>query len=363
MSFDTAILLAESEIYNKTLNTKFWFNEEFSKTIREKLLNIAFDFIESSKVDPELITDIQLTGSLANYNYTKYSDLDVHILLDFTLINDDKALVKSALDGKRFIWNLRHDIIIRDHEVELYFQDDNEPHIASGLFSILKNEWLITPVYDPPNVDMSDVDRKAGSIRDHIEKLEHEVSINNDPNDAKQLHEYGVKLKRKISNMRQSGLERDGEFAIENLAFKALRNDESIGTLIDTISKAYSQIYSESVTGDAPDTSTFARFFNAGDINKKGPRQQKWGTGLGRQHQNFVPDMHKADGSLNSKIEQLRERERGKLVLSQADVNYCKDKYNIDTDTELTRDEPKQLGTTGIRLYFDPKLNVFVIEK
>ena len=79
---------------------------------------------------------------MANYNYTKYSDLDVHILLDFADINSDEDLVRAALDGRRFVWNLRHNISIGGHDVELYFQDMEDPHVASGLYSLLNDEWL-----------------------------------------------------------------------------------------------------------------------------------------------------------------------------------------------------------------------------
>ena len=359
MPFSDALMLVESGIYNKDLNHNFWFNKQFNKVIREKLLRIAGDFIRDSKV-VATIDDIQLTGSLANYNYNKYSDLDVHILLDFSKINEDSALVKQALDGKRFIWNLRHSIILRDHEVELYFQDTKEPHIASGLYSILKDEWLTEPKYNPPNVDIRDVNKKASSLVDLIEHLKHEISLNDCPIRAKTLHKFGKRLKSKIGKMRTEGLQREGEFSIENLAFKQLRNNGAIGLLIDLITKSYEQIYSEHTIADKKDDSSFMSFFDP--TEKKGPRQQKWGTGGGRLHQNFLPDMHKTDASLNRKIETLRERP-GKLVLSQADINYCSDKYKVDIDGNLRRDNPKQLGTSGISLYYDPKLNAFVIEK
>ena len=106
---------------------------------------IAQDFYSIFKIDLP-IEDIQLTGSLANYNWTPKSDLDVHVLIDFSKVDPNKDLVERALDGQRFIWNLRHNIIIRGHDVELYIQDVNEPHVASGLFSLQRNEWIKTPI-------------------------------------------------------------------------------------------------------------------------------------------------------------------------------------------------------------------------
>ena len=130
------------------------------------------------------ILDVQLTGSLANFNYTDHSDLDTHVILDFSEINEDKELVKKALDGKRFIWNLNHDIFIRDHEVEIYFQDVNEPHVASGLYSLYNNEWITEPSHNPPKVDDTAVVNKADRIATDIQKIESGMKSGLDPEEA-----------------------------------------------------------------------------------------------------------------------------------------------------------------------------------
>ena len=112
----------ESNYYNDTLHPQFWDEFEFKEDVLKPILKIVDDFVkDDAHISPEMVEDVQLTGSLANYNYSEYSDLDVHILLDFADINKDEEIVKRALDGKRFIWNLRHDIKFNGHEVELYF--------------------------------------------------------------------------------------------------------------------------------------------------------------------------------------------------------------------------------------------------
>ena len=78
-------LLVEKQIsafYNDELNPKFW-TKKVSKDgkkekwvldpiIRKKLLKIAEEFYEkfNDTIGKKPIVDIQLTGSLANYNYT-----------------------------------------------------------------------------------------------------------------------------------------------------------------------------------------------------------------------------------------------------------------------------------------------------
>ena len=72
------------KFYNKTLNKKFWSEDnKFNPDIREKLLSITNDFIDKLDLDGVEIHDVTLTGSNSNYNYNDYSDLDVHVLIDF----------------------------------------------------------------------------------------------------------------------------------------------------------------------------------------------------------------------------------------------------------------------------------------
>ena len=164
------------KIYNKTLNKKFWSDDSFDPEIRQKLLAITSDFINELELDNVKIHDVTLTGSNSNYNYNDFSDLDVHVLIDYKDINEDEDLVKDALDGKRFIWNQRHNINFRGHDVEMYVQDKDEPHTASGLYSIQDDSWLTKPSYDPPSVDLKDVYKKANAFVKDTQILEEKLS-------------------------------------------------------------------------------------------------------------------------------------------------------------------------------------------
>ena len=232
-------LYFESRFYNDELHPRFWDGEgNFDQEVRDKLLTIARDVTEKAGVDPELVDDVQLTGSLANYNYTDFSDLDTHILLDFSKINADEDLVKKALDGKRFVWNLRHDIKIGDHDVEVYFQDTQEPHIASGLFSLKEDKWLVRPDFDEPTVDERDVDNKADRIKGEIDDLENELT-QTDGEGLVELAQAADALRDKVARMRKDSLESSGEFGIGNLAFKELRNSGYMERLIDVSNAIY----------------------------------------------------------------------------------------------------------------------------
>jgi predicted nucleotidyltransferase len=238
-------LFFESQFYNDTLHDAFWdAANNFDQVVREKLLTIAKDVCEGAGVKDQLVDDIQLTGSMANFNYTDFSDLDVHVLLDFAKINHDEDLVKKALDGKRFVWNLRHDINMGGHDVELYFQDTEEPHKASGLYSILNNKWIREPEHNEPEVDERDVSAKADRLKGEIADLE--VALQTTPiEELDDLAEAADALRSKVAKMRKDSLESNGEFGIGNLAFKELRNSDYMERLIDVANAIYDKKFTQ----------------------------------------------------------------------------------------------------------------------
>lgn len=244
--------LLEDFEYHRELCPKVWDSSEdaggqfkLKREIREKLMAIASDFWSSLKLNAKVI-DVQLTGSLANYNWTMASDLDVHIIIDFAEIDEDLELVRMAVDGQRFIWNLRHPVIIRGHDVECYVQHKDAQHRSSGLYSILRDRWLVVPFYNPPVVDQRDVDEKARVIVKEVKEIEKRSrSISGE--EAKEMLEYLDRFKKKIMADRKFGLydTTEGEYSVENLVFKELRKNGTMEKMIDLASELYSKIYSE----------------------------------------------------------------------------------------------------------------------
>ena len=224
---------------NKLLNKDAWdticddpscneFRVELKPEIRKSLLRIAYDFLES--LDPKMtFADITLTGSMANYNYTDQSDLDLHILFDFSSMGENGELIQNLFNAKRRIWNDVHDIKIKDHDVELYAQDSKEPHHSTGVFSVLRNKWLVVPHRANPEIDEEYVLKKSQDI---MGRIDHLIGLE----EKRRALEV---TKDKIMKMRKAGLERKGEFAEENLIFKTLRNTGYIGKLNDIIRNEY----------------------------------------------------------------------------------------------------------------------------
>ena len=224
---------------NDTLQSKLWSNKVLDSTISNKLFEIATEFFVGLHVEAEL-QDVTFTGSLANYNWTKFSDIDLHLLVDFSHVDADNDLVREFFNAKTALWNKTHNIFMKGFEVELYIQDINEKHHSTGVFSIKDNEWLVKPLRIEPKVDTDMVKRKINSFIDMIERVEDKF----DEKDYEKSHAMASNLARKIKKFRQSGLEDKGEYSNENLTFKHLRNKGFIKTLYDTRNKSYDNMMS-----------------------------------------------------------------------------------------------------------------------
>jgi predicted nucleotidyltransferase len=218
------------------LDPSIWIEDLYpKKEVVNKLLNISRDFFSKLNLKNIKIYDIIITGSIAGYNWSKYSDIDLHILIDFKEVDENVDLVKDYFDAKRYVWNKTHDIMINKHEVEIYIQDVSEPHISSGIYSLMKKSWLTKPEKEDFSIDDKNVTLKVNSFVDEIDRLEGLYKKGLFEN----AYDYGNKLKEKIKRFRTCGLEKDGIFSVENLTFKVLRRTEYIGKLMDIITNSY----------------------------------------------------------------------------------------------------------------------------
>lgn len=225
---------------NDTLQPGFWLNNSLDKKISAKLTAVANKFIDGLGLDDVDLGDVTFTGSLANYNWTKYSDIDLHLLVDFSKIDDNTELVREYFNAKTGLWNKMHNILIKNYEVEIYVQDINEEHHSTGVYSIMNDEWIAEPVRIEPKINTDMVKRKIKSFVDMIERVEDQYYDKK----FEDAYESAIKLAGKIKKFRKAGLEDKGEYSNENLAFKYLRNKEFIKTLYDVRNRSYDKMMS-----------------------------------------------------------------------------------------------------------------------
>jgi predicted nucleotidyltransferase len=222
MKLKIADKLTKSFFPHDSLNSSiFDKDQKMTPAVQQAIVLVVEEFLDTIQYDITMddIESVILTGSLANYSYNEWSDVDLHLLVDYSKFDEDKKFVRDYLRSKAVNWNDRHKVTIYGHEIEIYFQDVDEVHHSTGVYDITKDQWFIKPK-KTDNKDSIDENlplafNKANYISIEIDKL---ASKQND----RTIEKIDV-LKDKIKKMRQSGLERDGEYSIENMAFKILR--------------------------------------------------------------------------------------------------------------------------------------------
>lgn len=216
----------------ETLNPKIWDlsgdTPKMKPEIRKRLLEIAYEFYVFLDVDV-FVEDIVMTGSLANFNWSDFSDIDMHLIVDFSQFPEDiKELYEKLFTLKKLIFNENHDITIKNYDVELYVQDSKEEHTSSGVYSILYDDWITKPEKTNPSINKKTLVTKVKSWMDKIDEVLDEVKNGGELEDSKKILDN---FKDKLKNYRKAGLEKSGEFSYENLVFKFLRRNGYIEKL------------------------------------------------------------------------------------------------------------------------------------
>lgn len=212
--------------YNDTLNPKLWDNNTLNHEVRYKLMAIAMHFAKFLNVPKLNLRDITISGSNAAYGYADSSDLDLHLVVDMP---KDRPELAELYDAKKNQYNFTHDITVKGIDVELYVQDVQQTHRSAGIYSVLNDKWLSKPHHTQPTIRDSDVKNKA---RNYAAKINAAMRTN-DLNTAKETM-------ADIRRLRQAGLEANGEYSVENLAFKLLRARGKIDKFRNHINKLQS---------------------------------------------------------------------------------------------------------------------------
>ena len=202
---------------NRRLNPKIWNQGQLDLEVSAKLEEIAEAFVKFIGIELD-VTDYTITGSNANYTWTEHSDLDLHIIVRGSV----SAAERELYNAKKALWAEQHTITVKGLPVECYVQGEQEEHHSTGVFSIAKDQWLVEPKKIKPEVDDSAVERKKDSMI-------HDIETALLSKDLERIR----RVKDRITEMRKAGLARAGEWSVENLVFKILRN---LG-LIDTVTE------------------------------------------------------------------------------------------------------------------------------
>jgi len=228
---------ADSFKVKETLEPSIWPRGELDPDIARRLKEIVDSFINNLDIDVDVV-DIRLTGSLANYNWSNYSDIDLHIVVDFSRFKSPTDIVKGFFDAKRALWNDTHDIKIHGYEVEIYVENFGEAHVSSGVYSITDGKWLAEPVRREEEVDVATARKKSDNIITRANLIDRYM----EEHDHKKALRSIDNLKDKIRRMRAAGLKSPrSEYSPENIAFKILRRDGILKKINKMKQRAYDE--------------------------------------------------------------------------------------------------------------------------
>jgi hypothetical protein len=220
-----------SLMVKKVLNPLIWNECVIDEEIKDQAIEIGYDFFDFCTKDlgkPPVITDILFTGGLANYMWSKFSDFDIHVVTEYSKINDDIELIGNYFRDKSTLYSLEHKYNIAGFEVEVNMNDIVEYRKNAGVYSLLNNKWVQIPDIENIDPDYDSIKTKTASL---MNKIDHTACTLEDLKD----------IKKKISKMRDAALESEGEFSIDNLVFKLLRRSGYIDKLKNNIEKLTSK--------------------------------------------------------------------------------------------------------------------------
>lgn len=235
----------------KHLNPKFWKDGHLDSRVRMKLLDIADDFIKYMGIDWVEPKDIVMTGSLANYNWhEKYSDIDLHIIMDYSEIADNETIVDNYLYSQKELWNKDHDgISIYGFPVECFVENsESNDGVESGVYSLEKDEWIEKPNREHLStykVNKGEIRKKIAWYINKVDELEFLYNEADDEFKKRKVYRKACILWDKIKAERTNGFENsDNEMNPGNIVFKALRRRDCIERITKIKAKLYDSLRS-----------------------------------------------------------------------------------------------------------------------
>ena len=201
--------------FRDKLNPVFWGPSGLKSIVREKLMDFGKAFADYAEIPEQGIVDILMLGGNAGYNYTKYSDIDVHLVVDPKYVPDcDPELIDDYFMDKKTLWELTHNVTIYGVKAEPYIERPKVTRKKSqGVYSLMKKTWIQEPERIEDDVDEKEIEKKVNNFKTKIDAL-----IKSENADA--LKE----LVKKLRDSRSVSLQKYGEYGVENMVFKELRN-------------------------------------------------------------------------------------------------------------------------------------------
>lgn len=210
-----------------SLENHIW-NEDGSLdlSVRRSLLDISDDFWESCNIRWVKPKTVLLTGSICNFNWSKFSDVDVHIVVDFSEIHENKEFVQEYFDEKKNDWNNTHEnLTVYGFPIEMYVEDIEADTASSAIYDLWENKWLKEPKegnIEPIRLNKYGIKQVASDLMTQVDDLCDMFEGEHDKHKLEEIHDEADRISKLFKEIRKVGLKK-GESGSGNIVYKVAR--------------------------------------------------------------------------------------------------------------------------------------------
>ena len=226
------------------LNQKLFDGNRLKPEVREKAEEIINEFLKILAEDEVklIVRDVILTGSNASYNYTKDSDIDLHIIAETKSFEESADVYAKLYRAYGRIFGNKFEISFYGIPVEIYVETESNPVVSNGIYSVMFDKWIKEPsAIAIPEIDQKAINKAAKPWIDEAKALIKEVDDNVADGEEK-IDDYITR----IYELRQKGIysAAGNEYSTENLIFKEVRN----AGLLDKLKKLKNVLISKKLS-------------------------------------------------------------------------------------------------------------------
>ena len=226
------------------LNQKLFDGNRLKPEVREKAEEIINEFLKILAEDEVklIVRDVILTGSNASYNYTKDSDIDLHIIAETKSFEESADVYAKLYRAYGRIFGNKFEISFYGIPVEIYVETEANPVVSNGIYSVMFDKWVKEPsAIAIPEIDQKAIHKAAKPWIDEAKALIKEVD-DNVADGEEEIDDYITR----IYELRQKGIysAAGNEYSTENLIFKEVRN----AGLLDKLKKLKNALISKKLS-------------------------------------------------------------------------------------------------------------------
>jgi hypothetical protein len=218
--------LLETLQVSTTLYPPLWSKDKLSPAAKSQLIRIAEWALTDLNIPNAKMEDATISGSIANFNYSSFSDVDLHIFINIDHVENPR-MVEAYMRTYSTVWNAEHEITLFGLPVNIFVKNAHGTELSAGIYSVMKSQWIRKP--KPMKLEVTREEVLAVTLP-YADKIETALDNYEKNPGAAPCASYSG-LRTDLRKFRKKHLEKDGELGVGNLAYKVLRRAGLINRL------------------------------------------------------------------------------------------------------------------------------------